>query len=107
MKLKKTETEYLRLKIEPNRTEIEKSKPTQSYLLFLFGLVDIQVSFCQQSLHVYYSTIFPNILIISRFYLHQQLSLFVLDSVHVQRCKQHNHTESRDTSTEYADKTSK
>ena len=28
---KKTETEYLRLKSEPNRTEFEKSKPTQPY----------------------------------------------------------------------------
>jgi len=27
----KTETEYLRLKTEPNRTEFEKSKPTQPY----------------------------------------------------------------------------
>jgi len=30
-KPKKTETEYLRLKTEPNRTEFEKSKPTQPY----------------------------------------------------------------------------
>ena len=30
-KLKKTDTEYLRLKIEPNRTEFEKSKLIQPY----------------------------------------------------------------------------
>ena len=30
-KPKKTETVYLRLKTEPNRTEVEKSKPTQPY----------------------------------------------------------------------------
>jgi len=28
----KTETEYLRLKTAPNRTEIKKSKPTQPYI---------------------------------------------------------------------------
>jgi len=27
----KNETEYLRLKTDPNRTEFEKSKPTQPY----------------------------------------------------------------------------
>ena len=32
-KPKKTETVYLRLKTEPNRTEVEKSKPTQPYIV--------------------------------------------------------------------------